>query len=87
VQGYRIYNLGESQTIELRRLIEVIAAALGREPLIDQQPPQPGDVPRTNADVSRARAELRYDPHTSVEEGVRRFVEWFRLQKQPTLKV
>jgi UDP-glucuronate 4-epimerase len=88
VQGYRIYNLGESQTIELRRLIEVIAAALGREPLIDQQPPQPGDVPRTNADVSRARAELGYDPHTSVEEGVRRFVEWFRLQKQqPTLKV
>lgn len=87
VQGYRIYNLGESQTIELRQLIEVIAAALGREPLIDRLPSQPGDVPRTNADVSRARAELGYDPHTSVEEGVRRFVEWFRLQKQPALEV
>jgi UDP-glucuronate 4-epimerase len=81
VSGYRIYNLGESQTVELRYLIDVIARALGREAIIDRQPPQPGDVPRTNADVSRARAELGYQPHTSIEEGVGRFVEWFRARR------
>ena len=81
VQGYRVYNLGESQTISLRDLIALIGRHVGKTPHIDQRPLQPGDVTRTFADVSRARAELGYDPHVGVDEGVRRFVEWFRADR------
>ncbi|MFZ4738719.1 MAG: NAD-dependent epimerase/dehydratase family protein [Bradymonadia bacterium] len=80
VEGYRIYNLGESQTVELRRLIAVIGDTLGVTPRIEQRPIQPGDVTRTFADISRARAELGYAPHVGIEEGVRRFVDWYLLQ-------
>jgi len=48
--------------------------------IIDRQPPQPGDVPQTYADISKARAALHYDPKTQIEEGLRRFVEWFRMR-------
>lgn len=78
VEGYRIYNLGEEKTIELCRLVDVIARALGREARLDFRPAQPGDVRTTFADVSRARAELGYAPRVGIEEGVRRFVEWYR---------
>jgi UDP-glucuronate 4-epimerase len=76
--SYHLYNLGESQTIELRRLIDLIAKNLGREARIERLPMQPGDVPMTYADVSRARRELGYEPRVNVEEGVRNFVEWFK---------
>ena len=76
--GYRIYNLGESQTIELRELVAVLEEALGRKADIDWQPDQPGDVPRTWADVTRAREELGYAPCVDIREGVRRFVAWLR---------
>lgn len=75
---FEIINLGESQTVELRRLIEVLEETLGKRAMIDRQPEQPGDVPVTYADVSKARRLLGYDPKTKIEEGVRRFVEWFR---------
>ncbi|HGY90953.1 MAG TPA: NAD-dependent epimerase/dehydratase family protein [Planctomycetes bacterium] len=76
--GYRIYNLGESQTIELRELVSVLEEALGKKAVIDWQPDQPGDVPRTWADVTRAREELGYAPSVDIREGVRRFVAWLR---------
>jgi UDP-glucuronate 4-epimerase len=79
---YEIVNLGESETTSLSRLIELIAAALGREPIIDRLPLQPGDVERTYADVTRARQLLGYAPTTKVEEGIPRFVEWFLAQPQ-----
>ena len=72
--------LGESETTTLARLIELISGALGREPVIDRQPLQPGDVERTYADIDRAKALLGYAPTTKVEEGIPRFVEWFRSQ-------
>lgn len=78
VSGYNIYNLGESKTITLRDLIKEIGAALGRTPVINQLPSQPGDVSRTFADVSKAKAELDYHPKVTVQEGLRRFVEWYR---------
>lgn len=78
---YEIINLGESETTTLSRLIELIAAALGRDPVIERLPPQPGDVERTFADISRARELLGYRPTTRVEEGVGRFVEWYREQE------
>jgi UDP-glucuronate 4-epimerase len=82
-QGYRIYNLGESRTISLRRLVEAIGQAAGKEPQVDWQPMQPGDVPRTFADTSRAREELGYDPRVDLEEGLSRFVAWYRGPEGP----
>jgi UDP-glucuronate 4-epimerase len=76
--GYEVFNLGESRTVELRELIGLLEKELGREAVIDRQPTQPGDVPQTFADISKARRLLGYDPRTPIEEGIRRFVEWFR---------
>ena len=77
VEGYRVYNLGESKTTTLGELVGHLSDALGVEPRLEHLPIQPGDVTRTFADVSRARAELGYDPQVGIAEGVRRFVEWF----------
>ncbi len=80
--GYNIYNLGESKTIELMKLIELIQEALGVEALIDFQPDQPGDVPITYADVSKAKADLKYDPQINIEDGIKLFAEWFLENNQ-----
>ena len=79
-RGYSIYNLGESLTTSLARLIELIEAAVGRKAVIQEQPAQPGDVECTYADVTRARDELGYKPAVPVEEGIPRFVEWYRQE-------
>lgn len=78
--GYEVFNLGESQTVRLDYLIALLEAALGRSAIIDRQPAQPGDVPRTFADVSKARARLGYHPKTRIAEGIPRFVDWFRAK-------
>jgi UDP-glucuronate 4-epimerase len=72
-----IFNLGESATTELSRLIELIEENLGKKATIDRRPMQPGDVPLTYADVSKARQLLNYNPQTKIEEGIPKFVEWF----------
>ena len=77
-QGYRIYNLGESQTVSLTELVEEIGRATGVEPILDKKPMQPGDVLVTYADVSLARAELGYEPRTPLAVGLARFVAWYR---------
>lgn len=77
-QGYKIYNLGESHTIELIELIRLIENALSKEARIEWQPDQPGDVPVTYADIDLAKAELGYAPTTLIEQGIPRFVEWHR---------
>lgn len=74
--GYEIFNLGESQTVKLSRLIELLEAALGKKATLDRQPPQPGDVPITFADVSKARAKLGYHPRIKIEQGIPLFVDW-----------
>lgn len=78
--AFEIINLGESETTSLSRLVELIAGELGVEPELQRMPVQPGDVQRTFASIDKARALLGYDPRTSMEEGLRRFVEWFRGQ-------
>ena len=78
---FEAINLGESRTVELRELISLLEQELGQEAKIDRQPTQPGDVPQTYADISKARALLGYDPRTQIEEGIRRFVQWFNEQK------
>ncbi|HWS89167.1 MAG TPA: GDP-mannose 4,6-dehydratase [Pyrinomonadaceae bacterium] len=78
---YEVINLGGSRTVELRELIALLEKELGRKAVIDRRPTQPGDVPRTYADVSKARRLLGYDPRTPIEEGVRRFVEWYKSRE------
>jgi len=75
---FDIFNLGGSQTVSLNELIAACERACGKEALIRQLPMQPGDVPRTSADVSKARRLLGFAPRTQVDEGVRKFVEWWR---------
>jgi UDP-glucuronate 4-epimerase len=81
--GYEIFNLGESQTVTLSRLIELLEDALGRRAVIDRQPVQPGDVPLTCADVSKARELLGYQPATRIEQGLPLFVKWLRAAGMP----
>jgi len=76
--GYEVFNLGESQTVRLNQLVELLEAALGRKAALDLQPPQPGDVPITCADVSKARARLGYQPTVEIEQGIPLFAEWFK---------
>jgi UDP-glucuronate 4-epimerase len=80
--GFEIFNLGESQTIKLAALIALIEQALDKTAIIDRQPLQPGDVPITYADISKARARLGYDPKVKVEHGIPLFVDWFRKNRQ-----
>lgn len=79
-RDYEVINLGESRTVELKELISLLEQELDTHATIDRQPPQPGDVPQTFADISKARALLGYDPKIQIEEGLRRFVEWFRMK-------
>lgn len=74
---FDIFNLGESETIELRELIAGIEDALGRKAQINRLPEQPGDVPLTCADISKARRLLAYNPTTPLRAGLPKFIEWF----------
>lgn len=75
--GYEIFNLGNSSTVSLNEALDIIERVAGRKLLIEQYPAQPGDVDITNADVSKARRLLDYEPSTSFEQGMREFNEWF----------
>ncbi|MFO1512346.1 MAG: SDR family NAD(P)-dependent oxidoreductase [Verrucomicrobiota bacterium] len=79
--GFEIFNLGESQTVTLSQLIELLEKSLGKKAILDRQPPQPGDVPITFADISKARAKLDYHPRVKIAEGIPLFVDWFRKNK------
>ena len=74
---YRLYNIGNNQPVELLHYIEVLENCLGRKAEKNLLPLQPGDVPDTYADVTDLVDETGYKPETTVEEGVRRFVEWY----------
>jgi UDP-glucuronate 4-epimerase len=75
---WRIYNIGNSQPVALRRWIEVFESCLGREAELELLPLQPGDVVTTAADTADLERAVGFRPATPIEEGVRRFVEWFR---------
>jgi len=74
---WRIFNIGNNHPVELMRYIRAIEAALGREAKLDLMPMQAGDVQATAADTSLLSAAVGFKPHTPVEEGVRRFVDWY----------
>ncbi len=76
--GFQIFNIGGSQSTRLIDLVRTISECLGKEADIDFQPTQPGDVPLTLADISKARELLGYEPTTTVPEGIAKFVDWYR---------
>jgi UDP-glucuronate 4-epimerase len=75
---FEIINLGESQTVTVNRMIELLEEALGRKAVIERRPPQPGDLPLTHADITKARKLLDYQPTTPIETGIKKFAEWFK---------
>lgn len=82
-RGFEIYNLGESQTTSLIELIRMIEQAFGKKAEIEFLTPQPGDVSVTYADISKAKRMLKYQPRVKIEEGIRRFVEWYKRERPP----
>jgi UDP-glucuronate 4-epimerase len=78
---FEIVNLGGSRTTTLARLIELVAGALAVQPRIEQLPSQPGDVPITFADVRKAKRLWGWEPRVRIEEGIARFVEWYRAER------
>jgi UDP-glucuronate 4-epimerase len=80
-RSHHLYNLGNSSPIELHAMIATIAEAVGREPIVNRLPEQPGDVRQTYADISRAERELGYHPRTSFREGIARYIHWLDSQR------
>jgi len=81
VKGYEVINLGESQTIQLSRLIDLIEENLQKKAIREEMPMQPGDVEQTFADITKAKNLLNYRPQTPIEEGIRKFVNWYQHHK------
>ena len=80
-RGFQVWNLGGSSPISLHRLIGLLGRELGVSPRVRRLDRQPGDVERTWADTSRAREDLAWAPRVDLEDGVRRFVEWFHARR------
>ncbi len=74
---YRLYNIGNQKPVKLLRFIEVLENCLGRKAVMNMLPMQPGDVPETAADVSALARDVGYRPSTDLEQGIRRFVDWY----------
>lgn len=75
---WRVFNIGNNQPVKLMRYIEVLEQCLGRKAIVELLPMQPGDVPATIADVGDLERATGFRPHTPVEEGVAKFVSWYR---------
>ena len=75
---YEIINLGNSSPVSLKEMIDAIGKAVNVTPQIEELPMQPGDVERTYSDISKAKKLLGYEPKTSFEEGIKKFVDWYR---------
>ncbi|MGD8560096.1 MAG: NAD-dependent epimerase/dehydratase family protein, partial [Gammaproteobacteria bacterium] len=75
---YRLYNIGNNQPVELMHYINVLQDCLGKKAELNMLPLQPGDVPDTYADVQDLVNDVGYKPNTTVEDGIARFVEWYR---------
>ena len=75
---WRIYNIGNNESVELLRFIEVLEGALGMKAELEMLPMQPGDVPATAADIDELTADTGFRPYTPIEDGLERFVSWYR---------
>ena len=77
-KGYNVYNLGESDGVPLPRMITALESAIGMKAIIEEVELPAGDIPATLSDISRAKQDLSYNPTTSIEEGTKKFVDWYR---------
>ncbi len=75
---YKLYNIGNNQPVELMRFIEVLEKALGKKARKNMLPLQPGDVPVNYADVSDLIKDTGFSPNTSIEVGIKKFVDWYK---------
>jgi UDP-glucuronate 4-epimerase len=75
---YKIYNIGNSSPVRLLDFISALEEAIGKKAIKEYAPLQPGDVPRTEADVKELYTDIQFKPSTTVKEGIRRFVRWYR---------
>lgn len=82
LNGFEVINLGDSKTISLHKMIEVIEAEVGKKAIIEFLPEQLGDVKRTHADISKAKKILNYQPQVKFEEGIKEFVKWYQENKE-----
>jgi UDP-glucuronate 4-epimerase len=80
---YKVYNIGNDQPVDLMQFIGLIEECVGKKARLDFQPLQPGDVPATFADVEDLKRDTGYQPSTPIEEGIARFVEWYRSYHAP----
>ena len=80
--GYRVYNLGESRTIDLKKLVATIEHTSGKQAVLDKLPLQQGDVTITFADISKAKKEIGYDPKYDIETGIQKFTDWYNTNKR-----
>ena len=78
LNGFEIFNLGESDVIELKRLVEEIEIALDQQAHIEYLAMQPGDVNTTFADISKAKNKLEYNPQVKISKGLEKYVQWLR---------
>jgi UDP-glucuronate 4-epimerase len=78
VAPHRLYNIGNHRSEELRRMVSLIEQACGREAKIELEPLQPGDVPDTFADIAAIQEDLGFQPSTTIDQGIPRFVQWYR---------
>jgi UDP-glucuronate 4-epimerase len=82
LKEYKIYNLGESTSIDLRTLVQIIEKAIGKKAILNHLPFQKGDVNTTYADISKAKSELGYNPKYDFETGMREFLNWYNVYKE-----
>ncbi len=81
LDGYNVYNLGESRLVNLKEMLQAIEDSLGKKAVLDIRPMQPGDVQLTYADISKAKAEIGYNPKFDFVAGIRNFVSWYQENK------
>jgi len=86
ISGYHIYNLGESRTITLKQLVATIERLVGKEAILNRLPMQQGDVNITFSDISKAKAEIGYQPTFDLETGLSNFVNWYQAHKAQLYK-
>ena len=77
-QKFEVFNLGNSQTVTLNEFIAVVEKVVGKKAVINPMPVQPGDVPRTFADLAKSRKVLDYNPQTSIEQGMEITAQWYK---------
>jgi len=82
LKGFNIYNLGESRTVTLNKLIHAIERVINKKAILEKHPLQPGDVHQTFADITKAQKELGYDPKYDLEMGIQKFVDWYKECKE-----